>query len=244
MRTVYGLAIAALCIACAASVFAGDIVTVPTANQLKAGEFDVAGYYIGVDKRGNPGPDWIHAETLYYGVTDDFEVDLHFYQVDKVVDGGTLLDPERDSVVLIASYRLVPETPTTPIVVIGGRNLTKARTSTYPGPAGIPTRDRSWYLSAAKTLNPPGPGGPKWPIVRLHLSVGTADNTLFAADRHKGLFGGAQLRLSPTTGLAILHDSRDLITGLTYDPIKELTVKGGTFGTHWWLGVSYAKSFK
>jgi hypothetical protein len=243
MRTVYGLAIAALCIACAASVFAGDIVTVPTANQLKTGEFDVAGYYIGVDKRGNPGPDWIHAETLYYGVTDDFEVDLHFYQVDKVVAGGAVVQKQKDSVVLIASYRLLAESPKTPIVVIGGRNLTKSTTCYYPGTV-TPTKDRSWYVSAAKTINPPGPGGPKWPIVRLHLSVGTADNTLFAADRHKGLFGGVQLRLSPQVGLVALHDSRDLITGLTYDPIKELTIKGGTYGTHWWLGVSYAKSFK
>ena len=226
MRTVYGLAIAALCIACAASVFAGDIVTVPTANQLKAGEFDVAGYYIGLDMPTG-APQHVTAETLYYGVTNDLEVDVHGYQVDK----------GKDYAVLIASYRLLAETATQPIVVIGGRNLTGTD-------SGGGCDNRSYYLSAAKTLNPPGPGGPKWPIVRLHLSVGTADNTILGRNRHEGLFGGVQLRLSPKIGLVALNDSRDLITGLTFDPIKELTIKGGTYGTHWWAGISYAKSLK
>ena len=80
--------------------------------------------------------------------------------------------------------------------------------------------------------------------VAHQMSVGTADNTILGADRHKGLFGGVQLRLSPQIGLVALNDSRDLITGLTFDPIKELTLKGGTLGTHWWLGASYAKSLK
>ena len=228
MRTVYGLAIAALCIACAASVFAADIVTVPTANQLKAGEFDVAAYYMALDLPAG-APDWMHVETLYYGVTDDLEIDLHAFQVDKPADVSY--------VVAIATYRLLPETPKTPIVVIGGRNLTGTD-------AGGGCDNRSWYLSAAKTLNPPGPGGPKWPIVRLHLSVGTADNTIGGRNRHEGIFGGVQLRLAPQVGLVVLHDSRDLITGLTFDPIKELTIKGGTSGTNWWVGVSYAKSLK
>jgi len=235
MRTVYGLAIAALCIACAASVFAADIVTVPTANQLKAGEFDVAAYYMALDLPAG-APDWMHVETLYYGVTDDLEVDLHAYQVDKPAD-------KRSYVVAIATYRLLPETPKTPIVVIGGRNLTASSAGRDPV-TGKKLDKVSGYISAAKTLNPPGPGGPKWPIVRLHLSVGTADNTIGGRNRHEGIFGGVQLRLAPQVGLVVLHDSRDLITGLTFDPIKELTIKGGTSGTNWWVGVSYAKSLK
>ncbi len=38
----------------ASVAFAADIVTVPTANQLKAGEIDVAAYYIGVHDLPDP----------------------------------------------------------------------------------------------------------------------------------------------------------------------------------------------
>ncbi len=225
--------VTALSAACAVCAFAGDIVTVPTANQLKAGEYDIAGYYIGLDTPPG-GPDYVLAGTLYYGITDDLEIDLHGYQVDKPID--------KSSIVAIASYRLLPETANQPIIVAGVRNIFGTSTG-YDG-NGNKTKKRSYYLSAAKTVNAKPGGPPKWPIVRLHLSVGTADNTILGANRHEGVFGGVQLRLSPQVGLAAMHDSRDLITAITFDPIKELTVKGGTFGTHWWVGISYAKSLK
>lgn len=229
--------VAALCLAGAVSALAGDIVTVPTANQLKAKEFDIAAYYIRLDRKifgAPPGadvPKFVTAQTLYVGVTDDIEVDLHAYQVD---DGESYVVP-------IVTYRLLAENAINPNVVIGVRNLTQS--SAGKDPDGKDLDKVSFYLAAAKTVNVLPGVAPKFPIVRLHLGVGTKDNTILGANRHSPVFGGVQLRMSPTIGIAAMHDSRDLITALTYDPFKELTVKGGTYGTHWWVGVSYAKSF-
>ena len=217
-----------LLVALGASVaHAGDIVTVPTANQLKAGEIDLAGYYIFVDNDALVDViqpldiNSIRAQTIYMGLTDEVELDVHRYDVDKV---GT------DSI-YNASAVLMKESAKHPMVVIGGRDLTKVY-----GHA-------SYFLCSAKTLNPPVAGPPTEPIYRLHLSVGTEDNTLFAEGRHEGLFGGIQILVRPTDpaiGLVALHDGTDIITGLTYVPKPRWpTFKGGTFGGHWWVGVSH-----
>jgi len=212
--------------AVAASGFAADIVTVPTANQLTKGQMDVAYYYLGLDIP-EPGPQNVQAQTLYLGLTDRIELDLHRYDIDKL----------GDAIIFNASVSLMRETMMTPDVVIGGRNITGEDVG------GVPDSDkRSWYIAAAKTLNLPEMGPPKMPIIRLHGALGTRDHTLLDEDRHKGLFGGVQMLLTPQLGLVALHDSQDLITGLTFTPKNTgLTLKGGTYGDHWWVGVSWAK---
>jgi hypothetical protein len=211
---------------------AADIVTVPTANQLKAGEIDLAGYHIFVDNDAlvdaiQPvGIDSVRAQTMYMGLTDEVELDVHRYDVDKV---GT------DSIYNLTVV-VLKENAKRPNVVVGGRDLTNVY-----GHA-------SYFLSAAKTLNPPVAGPPTEPIYRLHLSVGTEDNTLFAEGRHEGLFGGVQILFRPSrpaVGLVALYDSTDIITGLTYVPKPGWpTFKGGTFGGHWWVGVSHTFNAK
>jgi len=238
MRTFCILAMAAICAMCAVPVLAADIVTVPTANQLGPKEFDLAAYYISLDQTalGLPpnGPDYVTVQTLYLGVTKELELDVHAYQIHRAKEIGATKNSYE---VLIATYRICPETAKNPIIVLGGRNLTQAND-------GMGHDDVSWYMSAAKTINQKPGGPPKWPIIRLHLSAGTPDNTILGFDRHDGIFGGVQLRLSPQIGAIVLNDSRDTITGLTFDPVKELTIKGGTYGTHWWVGMSLAKSWK
>ncbi len=224
VSAVLGLLLVALA---ASAARAADIVTVPTANQLKAGEIDLAGYHIFVDNDALVDViqpldiSSVRAQTFYMGLTDEVEVDVHRYDVDKV---GT------DSI-YNASVVLMKESAKLPIVVIGGRDL-----SNVYGHA-------SYFLCSAKTLNPPVAGPPTGPIYRLHLSVGTEDNTLFAEGRHEGLFGGIQILFRPTdpaVGLIALHDGTDIITGVTYVPKPRWpTFKGGTFGGHWWVGVSH-----
>ncbi len=211
---------------------AGDIVTVPTANQVKAGEIDLAGYYIFVDNDAlvdaiqplDIGS--VRAQTFYMGLTDEVELDIHRYDVDKV---------GKDSIYNL-SVLLLKEDAKRPNLIIGGRDLTKVY-----GHA-------SYYLCAAKTMNPPVGGPPTGPIYRLHLSVGTEDNTLFAEGRHEGLFGGVQILFrpsNPAVGLVALYDATDVITGLTYVPKPRWpTFKGGTFGGHWWVGVSHTFNAK
>ena len=207
--------------------WAGDIVTVPTANQLKAGEVDLAIYYIGVDNDALPAflrpvrVGFVRAQTIYVGLTNRVELDIHRYDVDKL----------GDDTIFNATVVVNEETPKEPIVVVGGRDLS----SVYD--------HASFFISAAKTLNPPVGGPPTGPIYRAHLSLGTEDNTLFGESRHEGLFGGLQVLVKPTfpqVGLVGLYDGQDIITALTYtqDP-NWPTLKGGTFGGHWWLGASY-----
>lgn len=213
---------------------AGDIVTVPTANQVKAGEVDLAMYYLGLDNDSLPEAiqpldiGFVRAQTLYVGITDKWELDVHRYDVD-VVGVETIIN---------ATYVLQPETLKRPIVVIGGRDLSREHT----GPTGDAT-GASYFVSAAKTLNPPVEGPPDLPIIRLHLSLGTEDETLLGEGRHEGIFGGVQTILklaSPFVGAIALYDGTDVITGLTVVPQPGWpTIKGGTFGGHWWIGMSY-----
>jgi hypothetical protein len=213
-------------------VWAGDIVTVPTANQVKAGEIDVADYYIFVDNDALIEPirpldiDFVRAQTFYMGLTDKLEIDVHRYDVD-------VLGVES---IYNATYVIHEEDMKRPIVVIGGRDL-----SNVYGHA-------SYFVCSAKTLNPPVEGPPTGPIYRLHVSVGTEDNTLFGEGRHEGLFGGIQILFRPSDpalGVIALYDGTDVIAGLTYVPKPGWpTFKGGTFGGHLWLGVSYTFNAK
>ncbi|MCX8052900.1 MAG: hypothetical protein N3B12_03760 [Armatimonadetes bacterium] len=207
--------------------FADDIVTMPTANQLKAGELDVAAYYIDLDFPSQ-APQFIQYQTLYLGLTDRFELDIHRASVDK----------DETSVVLVGSVKLLNETPTVPDLVFGVRNFNQAATTLNPA-ARENSKDPSVFLSAAKTFffNPMIPGPP---LVRAHLSLGSADRTLFGEERHKGLFGGLQFLIAPWIGAVIENDGADTITGVTIMPPNTgLTIKGGTFGDHTWIGLAW-----
>lgn len=196
-----------------------DIVTVPTANQQKAGEVDVADYYLGLDFP-SAMPQFARVQTLYIGVTDEIEIDLHRYDLDKM--------PEADTIWIISGL-VLKESAEHPAVVVGARDLEGRMAKA------------SYYVSAAKTLNPPAPGAaPQFPIWRVHLSVGTEDDSLLGETRHEGLFGGLQVLATPKLGLIALHDGQDLITGVTYTHANDWpTLKAGTFGDHWWVGVNY-----
>ncbi|MCL5102767.1 MAG: hypothetical protein M1133_01460 [Armatimonadetes bacterium] len=219
----------------AGSAFAADIVSMPTANQMKAGEFDAAAYYFGLD---NPSaaPQYVQLQTLYVGLTDRFEIDVHHANVDK----------DEDSTILVGSFKLLSETQVKPDLVIGCRNIGGTATALDNPGTGLNERTksekRSYFLSAAKTFffNPliPGP-----PLVRVHLSLGTEDWTLFGQKRHQGIFGGLQFLFRPELGLIVQNDGQDLITGLSIMPKNSgLTIKGGTYGDHWWTGIAYNKA--
>ena len=229
MRTMIAVVLAAglLGLVGAGAGWAADIVTVPTANQLKAGEVDLAYYYLWLDMP--PGaPQNVQAQTLYAGVTDWLEIDLHRYDLDTV----------GNSTIWNATALVLKETRTRPNVVIGGRNL--GEQATTPDPRSANT---SYHISAAKTLFLPEQGPPQLPIIRLHLSLGTEDWTLLGERRHQGVFGGVQMLFTPQLGLVVLDDSRNLITGLTYTRNPRWpTIKGGSYGRHRWVGISYTFS--
>lgn len=221
----------------AGCAIADDIVTMPTANQLKAGEVDIAAYYLKLDLPNNMNaPQHVNYQTVYVGLTDKIELDAHFADVDR----------DRQATVLVGSYKLLSETQTVPDLVVGCRNLTgTAASNNNPGDMNLKekSKDRSYFVSAAKTFfaDPSKPGPP---LLRAHLSLGTADWTLLGEKRHEGLFGGLQFLFRPDLGAVIENDGQDTITGLTYMPKNTgLTLKGGGFGDHWWAGLALRKSF-
>ncbi|MCC6441920.1 MAG: hypothetical protein IT210_00535 [Armatimonadetes bacterium] len=220
----------------AGAALADDIVTMPTANQLKAREVDVALYYLDLDNQ-SPAPRFVQYQTAYIGLTDKVELDIHRAAVDN----------NETSIVLVGSVRLLSETKVLPDLVAGVRNL--GGEATIINPPGAPvdlrakSRKRSFFVSAAKTffMNPAAPGPP---LVRAHLSLGTEDWTLLGEKRHEGLFGGLQFLFHPEFGGILLNDGQDTITGITYMPKNTgLTIKGGTYGDHTWFGVAYRRAF-
>lgn len=228
MRTVI---IAILVLASCGWVCADDIVSMPTANQLKAGEVDVAAYYFGLD---NPAaaPQNVNLQTVNVGLTDRIEIDAYRADVDK----------DDDAVVFTGYFRLLSETPDKPDLVVGIKNLFGTETTTLPA-IKDKSGDRSYFLCAAKTFFL-SPAVPAPPLVRLHMGLGTADWTLFGAERHKGLFGGLQFLFMPDLGAVVQYDGQDTITGLSYMPKNTgLTIKGGTYGSDaWWAGLAYRKA--
>ncbi len=202
---------------------AGDIVTVPTANQVKAGEVDLAAYYIFLH---NQPIDFVRAQTMYVGITDKVELDVQRFDV-EMMGAETLAN---------ATVLVQAETPKKPAVVIGADDL------------GHAYSHASYFVSAAKTMNPPVGGPPTGPIYRLHLSLGTEQEGILGEGRHEGVFGGLQALLKPSfpqVGLVALYDGEDVITGLTVVPKpKWPTIKGGSYGEHWWVGVSYTVNAK
>jgi hypothetical protein len=175
-------------------------------------------------------PEFVNYETLYVGITDWLELDIHRADVNR----------DRNSTILVASGKVLSETATLPDVVVGVRNLTGTQATDNPALAAD-SDDPSFFISTAKTFfaGKPGP-----PLARLHLSYGTSDWTLLNENRHNGFFGGAQFLLTPEIGAVAIYDAQDLITGLTYMPkgAPGLTLKAGTYGSHKWIGVAYNKS--
>jgi len=208
------------CLALAATAaMAADIVTVPTANQLGANQVDVAYYWINLDLPGGV-PSELHFNTLYVGITDWLEIDAH-----RTKTGGG-----PSGTIWNATALVLKEDQQRPNVVVGGRNLEGQGCKT------------SWFISAAKTVLAPvgGPPSLQSPVVRLHLSLGTDDWTMFGEKRHQGLFGGVQSLLDPRLGVVALYDGQDMIYALTYTHTpKWPTFKIGKLGKHEWVGVSY-----
>lgn len=227
MRYLYIILALSLLCGCA---FADDIVTMPTANQLKAGEVDAAAYYLGLDLPDG-APQFVQYQTIYVGITDRFEIDAHRAMVDK----------DETSTVLVGSFKLLSETATLPDMVIGCRNL-----GSEPATKNPALRDKSanssYFISTAKTFffNPKAPGAP---LVRAHLSIGTPDWTLLGDKRHDGVFGGLQFLLRPDLGAVSEYDGESWITGITYMPKNTgLTIKAGGYGEHWWAGLAFRKA--
>ncbi|HUT74751.1 MAG TPA: hypothetical protein VM221_07950 [Armatimonadota bacterium] len=223
------LAVVAVLALWAVPALAGDIVTMPTANQVGAGQVDLAQYYIKYDYP--PGlPGHVYFTTMYVGVTDRVEIDVWYADPDTMPNETIL-----NATALLLSERKGDYAD----VVVGVRDLGQDLRHLFG-----PDFERGVFVAAAKTLNPPAgpPTAANCPIWRLHLGAG--QELGLATDlnhpNRDSVFGGVQALLTPAVGAIALWDGTDDIVGLTYTPDPAgPTYKGGVFGDHWWVGVNY-----
>lgn len=219
----------------ASVVSAYDVITVPTANQLKKGEIELA-YYYAFLRYNDPKPEFMQIQTLYVGITDRFELDTHMYAVDS----------NRTSVILIGNVKLLSEKDNWADVVVGCKNM--AGTPTVDNPPLCPVNyrqlstEQSYYLCAAKTFQLGENRGPvRPPFLRVHVSLGSPDWTIDLDKRHQGIFGGLQYIITPNLGVFAFDDGRNIITAVGYRlPKTDLMLRAGTFGAHWFAGLAYA----
>jgi hypothetical protein len=116
-----------------------------------------------------------------------------------------------------------------PAVVVGARDLTNVYDHA------------SYFLCTAKTLNPPVSGPPTGPIYRVHLSIGTEDNTLLGEGRHEGLCGGLQVlvrlmypQVGDAPGTGRLHLGRHLPPAG-----NSAHLQGRHLSARTWIGANY-----
>jgi hypothetical protein len=206
---------------------ADDIVTVPTANQYRKGQVDVAGYYVGLQ---NPvgAPQNLTLAALNMGMTDRIELDGYWQDIDK----------DKQAIVLTGYLRLLRETVRQPGLVVGCKNMNGASTTNAPLYSQL-SRERSYFICAVHTV-PFNRHSKAPPLVRVHLCLGTADWTLGNVKRHQGLFGGLQFILRRDFGISLLNDGADFIPALVYIPGNSgFLMKAGMLGPHWLAGVAY-----
>jgi len=208
----------ALCLAVASAALAGDIVTLPTANQLKADQIELAYYRLDLNFRSPGAPSSAGLATAYWGITNRLELDAWWVHWNHGAGSDVAINP---------SFLVLPETVATPAVVVGAQDITGA----------LPTGKVSYYVAAAKNVFH-DPKRRFFPLIRLHGGVGTKMNN--------GFFGGVQAVVTGRLGLIILNsrnpllDGNHWITGLSYTfPRIPLVVKGGTLGRHAWIGAAY-----
>ena len=218
----------------ASVVSAYDVITVPTANQLKQGEIELA-YYYAFLRKNDPEPEFMQIQTLYVGLTDRLELDAHRYAIDN----------DETSIILIGNVKLLSEGKHGADVVFGCKNM--AGTPTVDNPPFSPVNfrqlstEQSYYLCAAKTFRlreNQGPARP--PFLRVQLGLGSPDWTIGLAKRHQGIFGGLQYVITPNVLACVFDDSRNIVTAIGYVPPKtDLMIRAGTFGADWFLGLAY-----
>ena len=218
----------------ASVVSAHDVITVPTANQLKQGEIELA-YYYAFLRNNDPKPEFMQIQTLYVGITDRLELDTHMYGIDS----------NRTSMILIGNVKLLSEDKYGADVVVGCKNMAGTPTVDNPPFSTVNFRqlstERSYYLCAAKTFQLGGNRGPvRPPFLRVHLSLGSPDWTIGLAKRHQGIFGGLQYVITPNFAVFAFEDGRNIVSAIGYVPPKtNLMFRAGTLSAHWFVGLAY-----
>lgn len=207
--------VAALVVALAAPVFAGDIVGMPTGNTVQPREVELNAIWWNQPAKSGPG-DYILIGEVFFGVIDRLEVNVLYADVKDV-----------DSYTEVNVYgTLIKETADRPSLIVGATNVFGS--DWLPGAARrYETHDDpSFFVVSSYNLAvPPGPPTPQEPLVRLH--AGWADGWYDSR-----FFAGLQFLVDPRLGGAVVNYKEKPGYMVTWKPLDrvELTF-GGLHGT-------------
>jgi len=201
--------------------FAADIVGMPVGNQPKAGNVEFNYIYW---REPVPGLSHIGVAELYYGVTDQLEINALTFAPQGM---GSKTE-------LNFSYAVVPETAEKPSLIVGATNLNEVASRGLPGQP--PLAKASPFVLSAYNVRVPQGGPPSLnnPLIRLHLGYGTEIH----GDE---LFGGVQFLVDPHLGGAILNYQGQPAYMLTLipQPGTPLEITAGTLQGEKFLRVGY-----
>jgi len=212
----------ALTAALAVPAFAADIVGMPVANLPKGGNVEFNYIYW---RTPVPGLSHIAVTEIYYGITDQFEINTLTF-----APQGAGTETE-----LNVSYAVLPETPETPSLVVGATNLAEKPARALPGQT-LPNSQVAPFAVSAYNLMVPQNGPPSLenPLIRLHLGYGTEIH----GDK---FFGGVQFLVDPHVGGVVLNYQGQPAYMLTVIPEPEmpLEITGGWLRGEKFLRVGY-----
>jgi len=205
MAVVVGLALAV-------PVFAGDIVSMSTANVVQPKDIELNAIYWMMPPAGSTGN--VTVGEAFLGVYDRFEVDVLYADIQDF-DSFTEVN---------AFYTLCKEDVEKPGVVVGFTNVFGSDWLGGKKFNGDPDNDKaSFVIASAYNLAAPAEISPKTPLIRAHLGWGNN----YHEDK---LFGGIQFKVYPNFGGAVLNYLGQPAYMLTWAPDKKYELTGGTIG--------------
>jgi hypothetical protein len=192
---------AIVAVALATPVFAGDIVAMPTGNMVAPGDLELNAIYWNMA----PG-----------GATNDLEVGEAFVGIFNRVELDVLHARQRDAdnYTEVNGYlRLIDETASHPSLIVGATNILEADWLQGSDKA-------SFFAVSSFNLAAPEQITPQTPLVRMHVGYGNE----FHGDK---LFGGLQVKVTPTFGGAVLNYQGSMRYMATWAPCKRIEATAG-----------------
>lgn len=191
------------------------IVTMPTARLLSAGSVCISYFWADMETSNPYAPQSMSIAILGVGLTPKLELDATYLRPEGV-SGMTSIGME---------HLVSPESLRQPAVAVGVEDILQE------------IDDTAFYLVASKIVTGSPGRSPTYPAVALNLGYSTRTGA--------GIFGGAQVGLSPRISAAAAWDGHQSIYSLSYRlPSSPLVLMVGTLGDSRWAGARYTARFR
>jgi hypothetical protein len=186
----------------ATASFAGDLVGMPTGNQVAKGKFEYN--YIFLDLDTPPGaPDFLQIHEFFFGATDRLEVDVDVFHL-EMNSAKAEVNPY---------LTIFKETDDQPSFIVGVYNLFREDM-----PAG--NKISPFFVSAYNVRTPTGTPKLSDPLIRGHFGWGTGQHD-------SDFFGGVQFLVHPKIGAATCTYTGCMGYLACYSPRPWLQFRGG-----------------